>query len=143
MTLAFAPGEVAQVDWWEYGKIAFGNTRCRLSFFAMVLARRRQLVAGEVARRDGALIRRRFRAARLPGVKTLDGFPLPSPSRRNPLSECICHTTLRANLRSAPTIVAITTLAPCRAFHPRTGHPLRIRAGVPRLSYHARLVRPG
>lgn len=38
LTLAFAPGEVAQVDWGEYGTIAVGNTRRRLSFFVMVLA---------------------------------------------------------------------------------------------------------
>ena len=33
-----------------------------------------QLVAGEVARRDEALISRRIKAARLPGIKTLDTF---------------------------------------------------------------------
>jgi hypothetical protein len=33
-----------------------------------------QLVTGEVARRDEALITRRIKAARLPGIKTLDGF---------------------------------------------------------------------
>jgi transposase len=43
LTLAFAPGEVAQVDWGEWGSIAVGNTRRRLSFFVMVLAYSRQL----------------------------------------------------------------------------------------------------
>lgn len=43
LTLAFAPGEVAQVDWGEYGTIAVGNTRRRLSFFVMVLAWSRQM----------------------------------------------------------------------------------------------------
>ena len=43
LTLAFAPGEVAQVDWGEYGTIAVGNTRRRLSFFVMVLAYSRQM----------------------------------------------------------------------------------------------------
>ena len=43
LKLAFAPGEVAQVDWGEYGTIAVGNTRRRLSFFVMVLAWSRQL----------------------------------------------------------------------------------------------------
>ena len=38
LTLAFAPGDVAQVDWGEYGTIAVGNTRRRLSFLVMVLA---------------------------------------------------------------------------------------------------------
>jgi transposase len=38
LTLAFAPGEVAQVDWGEFGTIAVGDTRRRLSFFVMVLA---------------------------------------------------------------------------------------------------------
>ena len=38
LTLAFAPGEVAQVDWGEFGSIAVGDTRRRLSFFVMVLA---------------------------------------------------------------------------------------------------------
>lgn len=43
LTLAFAPGEVAQIDWGEWGTIAIGNTRRRLSFFVMVLAWSRQL----------------------------------------------------------------------------------------------------
>jgi transposase len=43
LTLAFAPGEVAQVDWGEWGSIGVGNTRRRLSFFVMVLAYSRQL----------------------------------------------------------------------------------------------------
>ena len=37
LTLAFAPGECAQVDWGEYGSVNVGNTRRRLSFFVMVL----------------------------------------------------------------------------------------------------------
>jgi len=37
LTLAFAPGECAQVDWGTYRSIAVGNTRRRLSFFVMVL----------------------------------------------------------------------------------------------------------
>jgi transposase len=41
LTLAFAPGEAAQVDWGEYGSIALGTTRRRLSFFVMVLCYRR------------------------------------------------------------------------------------------------------
>lgn len=43
LTLAFAPGEAAQVDWGEWGTIAVGNTRRRLSFFVMVLAWSRQM----------------------------------------------------------------------------------------------------
>lgn len=43
LTLAFAPGEVAQIDFGEWGTIAVGNTRRRLSFFVMVLAWSRQL----------------------------------------------------------------------------------------------------
>jgi transposase len=43
LTLAFAPGEVAQADWGEWGTIAVGNTRRRLSFFIMVLAWSRQM----------------------------------------------------------------------------------------------------
>jgi transposase len=43
LTLAFAPGELAQVDWGEFGTIAVGNTRRRLSFFVMVLAWSRQM----------------------------------------------------------------------------------------------------
>lgn len=43
LTLAFAPGDVAQVDWGERGAIAVGNTRRRLSFFVMVLAYSRQM----------------------------------------------------------------------------------------------------
>ncbi len=37
LTLAFAPGECAQVDWGSSGTIAVGNTRRRLHFFVMVL----------------------------------------------------------------------------------------------------------
>src|ERR1700704_1135390 len=37
LTLSFAPGECAQVDWGEYGAIQLGSTRRRLSFFVMVL----------------------------------------------------------------------------------------------------------
>jgi transposase len=43
LSLAFAPGEAAQVDWGEFGSIAVGNTRRRLSFFVMVLAWCRQM----------------------------------------------------------------------------------------------------
>ena len=43
LTLAFAPGECAQVDWGSYGSVAVGNTRRRLSFFAMVLCYSRML----------------------------------------------------------------------------------------------------
>lgn len=43
LKLAFAPGEVAQADFGEYGTIAVGNTRRRLSFFVMVLAWSRQM----------------------------------------------------------------------------------------------------
>ncbi len=42
-----------------------------------------QLVAGEVARRDEALITRRIKAARLPGIKTLDGFDWSWPKKIN------------------------------------------------------------
>lgn len=37
LTLAFAPGECAQVDWGLYGSVNVGNTRRKLSFFVMVL----------------------------------------------------------------------------------------------------------
>jgi len=37
LTLAFAPGEAAQVDWGQFGNVNVGNTRRRLSFFVMVL----------------------------------------------------------------------------------------------------------
>ncbi len=37
LTLSFAPGECAQVDWGCYHAIAVGNTRRRLSFFVMTL----------------------------------------------------------------------------------------------------------
>jgi transposase len=43
LTLAFAPGDTGQIDWGEWGTIAIGNTRRRLSFFVMVLAWSRQL----------------------------------------------------------------------------------------------------
>jgi transposase len=37
LTLSFAPGECAQIDWGEYGSVAVGETRRKLSFFVMVL----------------------------------------------------------------------------------------------------------
>lgn len=43
LTLSFAPGECAQVDWGSYGSIAVGNTRRRLSFFVMVLCYSRMM----------------------------------------------------------------------------------------------------
>lgn len=43
LTLAFAPGECAQVDWGSYGSIRVGNTQRRLSFFVMVLCYSRQI----------------------------------------------------------------------------------------------------
>jgi transposase len=41
LKLSFAPGECAQIDWGEYGSIAVGSTRRRLSFFVMVLCHSR------------------------------------------------------------------------------------------------------
>ena len=37
LTLSFAPGECAQVDWGSYGSVNVGETTRRLSFFVMVL----------------------------------------------------------------------------------------------------------
>ncbi|MCF8131078.1 MAG: IS21 family transposase [Deltaproteobacteria bacterium] len=37
LTLSFAPGECAQVDWGSYGSVPVGSTKRRLSFFVMVL----------------------------------------------------------------------------------------------------------
>ena len=43
LTLHFAPGECAQVDWGHYGSVPVGNTRRRLSFFVMVLCYSRMM----------------------------------------------------------------------------------------------------
>lgn len=43
LTLTFAPGECAQVDWGEFGTVAVGSTRRRLSFFVMVLCYSRMM----------------------------------------------------------------------------------------------------
>jgi transposase len=43
LTLTFAPGEYAQVDWGQFGSVNVGNTRRRLSFFVMVLCYSRML----------------------------------------------------------------------------------------------------
>ncbi|MEK7817530.1 MAG: IS21 family transposase [Actinomycetota bacterium] len=43
LTLSFAPGECAQVDWGEFGSVAVGNSQRRLSFFCMVLCYSRLL----------------------------------------------------------------------------------------------------
>jgi transposase len=43
LTLSFAPGECAQVDWGQCGAIAVGNTQRRLSFLVMVLCYSRML----------------------------------------------------------------------------------------------------
>lgn len=43
LTLSFAPGECAQVDWGSWDMITVGNTRRRLSFFVMVLGYSRMM----------------------------------------------------------------------------------------------------
>jgi len=43
LTLSFAPGECAQVDWGSWDMIEVGNTRRRLSFFVMVLGYSRMM----------------------------------------------------------------------------------------------------
>jgi len=43
LTLAFAPGECAQVDWGCAGSLQLGSTRRRLSFFVMVLCHSRMI----------------------------------------------------------------------------------------------------
>lgn len=43
LTLAFAPGESAQVDWGSAGSLTLGATRRQLSFFLMVLAYSRMI----------------------------------------------------------------------------------------------------
>jgi transposase len=43
LTLSFAPGECAQVDWGSYGSVAVGETRRKLSLFVMVLCYSRLL----------------------------------------------------------------------------------------------------
>jgi transposase len=43
LTLQFAPGECAQIDWGSWGSIRVGNTRRRLSFFVLVLCHSRLL----------------------------------------------------------------------------------------------------
>jgi transposase len=43
LTLHFAPGECAQVDWGSWGTIAVGNTRRKLSFFVYVLCHSRMM----------------------------------------------------------------------------------------------------
>ena len=43
LKLDFQPGECAQVDWGEFGTVAVGNTRRRLSLFVMVLCWSRRM----------------------------------------------------------------------------------------------------
>lgn len=43
LKLQFARGECAQIDWGEYGSVAVGSTRRRLSFFVMVQCYSRQM----------------------------------------------------------------------------------------------------
>jgi transposase len=43
LTLAFAPGECAQVDWGAFGAVPVGHTHRQLSFFVMVLCYSRML----------------------------------------------------------------------------------------------------
>ncbi len=43
LTLAFAPGECAQVDWGAFGAVPVGQTHRQLSFFVMVLCYSRML----------------------------------------------------------------------------------------------------
>lgn len=43
LSLSFAPGECAQVDWGQYGTVKVGSTQRRLSFFVMVLCYSRMM----------------------------------------------------------------------------------------------------
>lgn len=43
LTLSFAPGECAQVDWGSFGAVTVGSTRRQLSFFVMVLCYSRMM----------------------------------------------------------------------------------------------------
>jgi len=43
LMLEFSPGECAQVDWGNFGSVAVGSTRRRLSFFVMVLCYSRMM----------------------------------------------------------------------------------------------------
>jgi transposase len=43
LTLSFAPGECAQVDWGSFGSVPVGTTHRRLSFFVMVLCYSRMM----------------------------------------------------------------------------------------------------
>ncbi len=43
LTLSFAPGECAQVDWGHYGSVPVGSTQRQLSFFVMVLCYSRMM----------------------------------------------------------------------------------------------------
>ena len=43
LTLSFAPGECAQVDWGSFGSITVGSTKRKLSFFLMVLCYSRRM----------------------------------------------------------------------------------------------------
>ncbi len=43
LRLQFVPGQAAQVDWGSAGYLQVGNTRCRLSFFVMVLCHSRRM----------------------------------------------------------------------------------------------------
>jgi transposase len=43
LTLSFAPGECAQVDWGQYGTVKVGSSERRLSFFVMVLCYSRMM----------------------------------------------------------------------------------------------------
>ena len=43
LTLSFAPGECAQVDWGSFGTVPVGSTTRRLSFFVMVLCYSRMM----------------------------------------------------------------------------------------------------
>ena len=43
LSLQFAPGECAQVDWGSFGSVRVGSTRRRLSFFVMVLCSSRMM----------------------------------------------------------------------------------------------------
>jgi len=43
LTLSFAPGECAQVDWGQFGTVRVGSTERKLSFFVMVLCYSRMM----------------------------------------------------------------------------------------------------
>ena len=109
LTLAFAPGECAQVDWGCAGALQIASTRRRLSFFVMVLCHSRMIYIefslGEAKKRPIDLF-----AEERPHLKPLPPLPADTSATRSVRVTNRCRVVLDTNRYSVPALYASARL---------------------------------